>query len=292
MQRMEPIKREKWRAKKLAKFEKTHGYKPDLEHPKLFTEKLIKRIIESDDAQYPLYGVKLFAHHFVQSRAIEGLKFTKRLKVLKRLTPSDFADLPDAFAIKSSFGSGLNEIVRDKSKLDLDAVCKRFNKNLHKIRNAQNLTDSNNVIIIEEFLGDPESGPPTDYKFHCFHKQDGSFDCVIHVVSDRLVDRRQSFFDQNFTHIDMEFLGRVAHDTPPERPATLNDMLRIAEELSRGFDYIRVDLYSTDEGIVFGEMTPFHQAATAPLVPREWDVRLGAMWEQRFPIYQPQEHGN
>ena len=45
------------------------------------------------------------------------------------------------------------------------------------------------------------------------------------------------------------------YEKTPEKPKKLNEMLRIARILSRGFRYVRVDLYNIDGEIKFGEMT-------------------------------------
>lgn len=268
-------------------FEKRHGYPANLQNPKTFSEKLLKRILVGEDPLYDLYAIKHFAHYFVKSRAIDGLKVARHLKIVSRLEASNFVDLPEAFLIKSSFGSGLNEIVIRKSDLNIQDVCDKFNDRLPLIRNARNHEYQNNLIIFEEFIGNPDIGTPDDYKFHCFNSDEGSFSCIIQVDSNRFDDHRQTIFDQTFTPIDMQFAGQFRHDVTPKRPAALDDMLRIARELSSGFDYIRIDLYDTNKGIFFGEMTPFHQGAMAPISPCEWEDRLGQLWDQRFPNFQP-----
>lgn len=85
----------------------------------------------------------------------------------------------------------------------------------------------------------------------------------------------------------MQFAGQIRHENTPERPAALSDILRIARELSSGFDYIRVDLFDTDKGIFFGEMTPYHQGEMAPISPPSWEDRWRQLWDQRFPVFQP-----
>jgi TupA-like ATPgrasp len=277
----------KWRARQQAAFRRRHGYPANLRTPNTFSEKLFKRILEGHDPLYQVYAVKLFAHHFVKARAIEGLKVARHLKVVNHLEPSDFSNLPDAFIIKSSFGSGLNEVVPRKSELNIEAVCKKFNARLHKVRNARNLVDRQNVVIFEEYIGDPATGTPDDYKFHCFNSKDGSFHCFIQMDSDRFTEHRQTILDHNFTPVEMQFGGQQRHDEPLAPPARLKDMLRIVRELSSGFDYIRIDLFHTEDGIYFGEITPFHQSGLAPISPPEWEERLGQLWDQRFPDYQP-----
>ncbi len=277
-----------WRARRKMAFRKNHGHAANLDAPRSFSEKLFKRILDGHDPQYPVYAIKRFAHHFVRAQHIPGLKVARHLKVVRHMTSSDFEDLPQAFVIKSSFGSGLNEVVTDKSKADIPALCHRFNTRLPLVRNARNERDPYNAILFEAFIGDPSSGrPPDDYKFHCFNRQDGTHTCFIQVDSARLGEHRQTLFDAQFNVLDMDFSGQVRHETAPERPAALADMLRIARELSSGFDYIRVDLFHTDDGVYFGELTPFHRGGTARIMQPEWEARWGELWDQRFPDFQP-----
>jgi hypothetical protein len=56
-------------------------------------------------------------------------------------------------------------------------------------------------------------------------------------------------------------------------------MIDIAKQLSRGFNYIRVDLFSIEDAVYFGELTPFHGGGWVPISSKEWDNRLGEMWQ-------------
>lgn len=276
-----------WRIRKKAAFIRKHGYAPNLKSPKRFSEKLLKRILDGHDPNYARYAMKLQAHHFVKGLGIEGLKVAAQLKVVSVLSPGDFDDLPDAFVVKSSFGSGLNEVITNKAKCDVEAVCRRFNDRLPRVRNARNESASDNVILIEAFIGNPHHGVPDDYKFHCFHRENGEFHCFIQVDSSRFGEHRQTIFDIEFSRVDLQFAGQTRHETQPEAPEKLGEMLGIARKLSAGFDYVRIDLFHCQDGIYFGEFTPFHRGGTAPISPMAWENQWGDLWDQRFPDYQP-----
>ena len=279
-----------WRLRRKAAFKRNHGHVPNLDHPRTFSEKLFKRIMDGEDPMYLQYGMKHKAPNFVRNRGVHGLKLARQLKVVDRLQPSDFEGLPVSFVIKSSFGSGLNEVVYDRSTLDVEATCRRFNGRLRTLRNAQNRRCLDNVAIFEEFIGDPQAGsPPDDYKFHCFNRLDGTFHCFIQVDSARFGVHRQTILDCDFKPVGFDFAGQIRHETMPERPQRLDDLLRIAKAVSAGFDYVRVDLFDTPDGIYFGEITPFHRGGTARILQPEWEQSLGDLWDQRFPDYQSAE---
>lgn len=269
-----------------AAFPDIHGYTPNLDHPQLFSEKLLVRILRDDDPFYALYGTKLAAHFFYAARRIPGLLFPRRFKVVHRLSPADFDNLPKVVVVKSSFSSGLNRIVADHTREDLDALCANFNTKLPKQRNARGHRDPGSCILIEELLPGPNGGPPDDLKFHCFHDPDGGFRYILQIDTARFDDHVQSFLDDRGTWLDLTFGDCPRHAARPILPGNLDDLVRIARAISQDFDYIRVDLYSSPQGIHFGEVTPFHQGCMGKIGSMEWEQRLGDMWHQRLPSYQ------
>lgn len=58
-------------------------------------------------------------------------------------------------------------------------------------------------------------------------------------------------------------------------PENLNEMISIAEQLSNGFKFLRVDLYNIKGKIFFGELTFYPAAGMLPFVPEKWDDKLG-----------------
>jgi hypothetical protein len=58
-------------------------------------------------------------------------------------------------------------------------------------------------------------------------------------------------------------------------------MRRLAEVLSRDFDFVRVDLYALPDRIVVGELTHYPATGRQLFEPRAWEERLGALWGRR-----------
>ena len=269
----------------ISNFYKKHGFDPNLVEPQRFSEKLLARLIYDDDPYYPLYGTKLIAPYFLAKRSIPGLRFAQRFKVKRHLEVSDFDDIPNAFVVKSSFGSGLNRIVADKSKSDIGKICTLFNEGLFRIMNARAQRDPTNCAIFEEYLAGPDGKTPDDLKFHCFRSADGRSQLILQLDSNRFGNHRQSFFDEAFQPLDLGFSDMQRHEIPPQLPKHFENLVRIVRAISDGFDYIRVDLFNVDDQIFFGELTPFHRGGMAKVVTEEWDRRLGEMWDMRMPAY-------
>ena len=55
-------------------------------------------------------------------------------------------------------------------------------------------------------------------------------------------------------------------------------MQSIANTLSTGFDFVRIDLYNARAGVFFGEMTFTPTAAADSFDPPEFDDFLGTLW--------------
>jgi len=62
------------------------------------------------------------------------------------------------------------------------------------------------------------------------------------------------------------------------RPKKLDKMIETAERLSRGFNFLRVDLYCIDDDkIVFGELTYNPGGGNCRFRPRKYDKILGRL---------------
>ena len=264
-------------------FEEKHGYSPNFYEPKTFSEKLNARILFEDDPYYLLYGTKLFAPYYAEQKVTEQLSFAKRLKVKEYLDASDFEDLPEQFIMKSSFGSGMNKVVRDKSSVDPLALCGFFNNSIKTIRNAKGATLASNCVIFEELLLDEKGRVPADFKFHCFWPDSQRFRYILEIMSGRFADLRQIILDDEGNVLDFSFVYSFGSlpkpDGSPELPANFSDMIDVAKKLSSGFNYIRVDLFNIGGDVYFGEMTPFHGSGWGRISHKEWDFKLGELWQ-------------
>lgn len=111
-----------------------------------------------------------------------------------------------------------------------------------------------------------------DYKFFCFG---GKVKC-FKIDFGRFVEHHANYYspsgellpfgerglEPDFNHIEV-------------MPANLSEMISIAERLSVGFKFLRVDLYNVKGKIYFGELTFYPAAGMGAFVPDEWDEKLG-----------------
>ena len=121
-------------------------------------------------------------------------------------------------------------------------------------------------LLIEPFIG---TGPalPVDYKIYVFHGQ------ASHVQghSDRASRHRWVVHD-----LDWRPLTNAA--PVMARPTGLAAMIAAAEELARGFDFVRVDFYQPAQQPLFGEMTFYPGSGLDPFDPPGLDLEMGRLW--------------
>ena len=62
-----------------------------------------------------------------------------------------------------------------------------------------------------------------------------------------------------------------------ELPENLKEMIKIAEQLSKGEPFLRVDLYNVREKIYFGELTLYPASGFGKWTTDEVDFKIGEM---------------
>lgn len=253
------------------------GYSLDLRHPQTYSQKL--------------QWIKLFDHNPLYTRMVD--KFEVKDYVRKLIgdiyvipnygiwdSPEqiDWERLPNQFIIKTTHGcaSAGNIICKDKKLLDKTAVVKKIRKALKQNTYSKYLEwPYKNIrprILAEQLLIDHESVTPKDYKFYCFN----GVPKVVVIASERYVADHTYFdyFDMNGNHLPFTQGGKNNPCTP-ELPTTFEEMKSIAALLSKGIPQVRVDLYSVNGKVYFGEMTFFDSSGFARFEPIEWDYTFG-----------------
>ena len=69
----------------------------------------------------------------------------------------------------------------------------------------------------------------------------------------------QAFYDLEWNHLDVQ-IGVENSPVAINKPDNLNEMIRLSEVLAKDIPYVRVDWYSIDGKLYFGELTFFDGA--------------------------------
>ena len=252
------------------------GYKLNLKNPQTFNEKLQWLKLYNRKPEYTRMVDKSEANTVAENILGKGYVIPT-LGVWTKFEEIDFNSLPDSFVLKTTNGGGGGGVIicRDKSKLNLASAAERLKSSL-KANIYRHLKEwpYKNVkprIIAEKFMVD-ESGELRDYKFYCFNGEPK----VFLVASERFSGHRTYFdyFDMEGNHLPFT-LGGMNNPVTPELPSTFEEMKQVAMKLSHGLPHVRIDLYSVDEKVYFGEFTFFDSSGFEKFTPREWDDTFG-----------------
>lgn len=255
-------------------FNASMGYNLDLQNPKTFNEKLQRLKLYNRKPEYTTMVDKYKVRNYIADKIGEEY-LIPLIGVWDDPDDIDFDSLPNQFVLKCNHNSGLGMcICKDKSKLDINNVKKGLQKGLEQ---DYYLTGREwpykNVfrkIICEKYLGDN----PKDYKFFCFN---GKVHYVL-VCSDRFNNLKETFFDLNWDIAPFKRPG-IDIDNYIKKPHNLENMIDLAEILSKDIPFLRVDFYEVENKIYFGELTFYPASGFSPFEPNEWDHKLGELIE-------------
>lgn len=250
-------------------------YSLSLENPRSFNEKLQWLKLNDRNNSYPDLVDKYRVREFVAERIGDDY-LIPLVGLWDTVDEVDFGSLPDRFVAKCTHDSGSVVICADKESFDEDVAKKKLSHALrHNMFFAGREWPYSKVkprIIIEEYLGDP-SDDLIDYKFMCFGgKVKCIFTCTERFSGEGL---RVTFFDTDWKKLPFERHYPASDKAIPE-PENLSEMIRIAESLSKGLVFARIDLYVSDNSIYFGEVTLYPGSGFEPFRPIEWDYTLGS----------------
>lgn len=191
--------------------------------------------------------------------------------IVENVEDIDWDLLPNQFVLKLTKGSGFNVVCFDKNKFKENKVLKQLKKWL-RINNFYLSREPHykgkNRIIMERLL----EYNIKDYKFFCFAGEPYMFKIDVN----RFNGHRANYFDMNFNLLDIDEGGCNRDPTAAfSVPKQFEEMVEIVKILSKGWPFVRIDLYVHADRVYFGEMT-FHPAGGyTPLSPREWEYKLG-----------------
>lgn len=267
-----------------------HGRFPRLFPPRTMNEKVLWRLLFDRRPVLRRFADKLAARGFVAER-LGGDHLLPRLHaVFDRAEDAATLALPPRFVAKPTHGSHwilIEDGTRPPDRAALQAAAAQWlATDYHTGTREWAYRGLPRRVLVEEHLGQGD-GVPTDYKFFCFEGRVA----WVQALSGRFRDLRESTFDRDWRPVPMHY-GAPPPDRPEPRPARLGAMLEVAEALSRGMDFLRVDLYDLPQGIRFGELTVYPSAAQARFDPPDWDEAFGRPWRfGRFGPRRPVEGG-
>lgn len=234
------------------------------------------------DARHPLRQIPRKLRNY-QLAASHSVQVPEVYRVWGDLEDLNLDDLPDSFVIKSDRGAGGRGVLPlhrvDDGMLQLVGGTKTFStETVVKHLSHKSL---GSPFFAEEILVQPDGGDlPEDIKFYMFYGEVG------HVMLRRmpqhadLSQARFGFFDEEGRALPDDVSTSRKVDTSIEPPARLAEFVEIARHLSRAvaIPFVRVDVYDTVRGPVFGELT--RAPGGKQFYRDDHDRRMGEMWDR------------
>lgn len=254
-----------------------NGRRLNLKNPQRYTEKMQWYKLYYRDPVMQQCADKYLVRQYVESKGLGDI-LNDLYAVYESPEAITLENLPDTFVLKLSNGSSTNLLVEDKSTLKLEEVQQKFRDFYAESGSSAGrewvyTTDQKPVIVAEQYLRDPSNkgGSLRDYKILCFG---GKVAYIICVDGRYTPEYCHVVYDAEWNKQDV-VIGESSNAANYEKPETFDRMMEIASILSADFPAARVDLYSIEGRIYFGEITYFPWSGYMHFTPDSFDLELG-----------------
>lgn len=261
--------------KRMLDFCSRHHVSVNLDCPQTIQEKLCWLNIYDTNPLKTKCADKVLLHDY----SVEKLGKDICIPIIKTYDNVDqinWDELPKQFVIKCNHGSGMNIIVKDKSKLNKKdaesklkkwmetdfAFCCGFESHYH---------DINRKILVEEYKSDGHH-QLLDYKFLCFNGKP-KYVLVIGGRGQGQLDIQ--YYDMDFKLQSIKKRGTKRNTRTQKKPQSFELMKEYAEKLSQNFKFVRVDFYDINGSPYLGELTFTPKAMCFRYVSSQDEIRMG-----------------
>lgn len=245
------------------------------ENPQTFNEKLQWLKVYDHNPEYSKMVDKYEAKKYVAS-IIGDEYIIPTLGIWNSVDDIDWDSLPNQFVLKCTHDSGGLVICKDKQTLDIKEARRKIGNSLQRDYYLDGREwPYKNVpkrIVAEKYMEDSR-GELRDYKFTCTN---GTAHNVMLCFDRGSGDTKFYFFDRQWNLLRLNKRGREAPENfSLPKPLNLDKMFMIAQKLSLGIPYSRVDLYNIDGKIYFGEITLYPASGFDNNLLKETDNLFG-----------------
>lgn len=242
------------------------GHSIDWECPQTFSEKIQWLKVYNRHPKYTTIVDKYAVKQYV-ARIIGEEYLIPTLGLWDTPEDIEWDTLPNQFVLKTTHGGGGGGVIicNDKNTFDInraiDKLSDSLNQDIYSSLREWPYKDVPRRIIAEPFIaplkavnqyGVKEYEELLDYKFFCFNGKVKFFK----VDFGRFIEHHANYYDINGKLLEF---GEAEVTPDPNRkislPQNINDMIYLAEKLSAGEPFLRVDFYNVGGIIYFGELT-------------------------------------
>lgn len=237
------------------------GRKLDLQNPKSLADKVSYISLHTLSPEAVRCTDKWEARGYVAEKGLEHILIPVHGQPVSSADALVFSLFPNQFVLKATHGCRMNYICMDKTQLDQEACRKTVRQWLKTTYGTYSVEPHYRKlphrVYCESCIGKP--GQLVDYKIHCLNGEPSFIlACNARASEEGEVSSVAMYlYDTEWSKIDalQTYRGHGPGRGSIAKPKKLAEMLDIARKLSSGFDFVRVDLYETDDRIWFGELT-------------------------------------
>lgn len=250
---------------------------PNLRCPRTFNEKIAWRKLYQHDPRFPIFSDKIAVKAEI-ARLIGAQHIIETLWVGSNPEDIPFDALKPPYVVKVNHSYGGSVFIRTAQDIKRDEIVGSMRQELgfphgHTFR-EWGYSGIPHKVMVERMIKMPDDEVPEDYKFFTYHGR-------VHFVQfdrDRFREHKQNLYDREWNLLPVRYISPPTSE-PVSRPANLDEMIDLAEKIGAPFDFVRVDLYSPPQGILFGEVTFYPNAGLQGFTPKDWDYKFGEPWK-------------
>lgn len=229
------------------------GLNLDLDNPKTIQDKINWMKLYDSTPLKTKCADKIRVHDYCKEKLGVDLCIPI-LKIYDKVEDIKWDELPDRFVIKCNHGSGMNIIVKDKSKLNIpeaETKLRRFMKDdfAFHVGYEMHYHDIPHKIFVEEYKEDEnQKNSLYDYKFWCFNGEP-----KFYTINDGHGHGDIIYYDMDDKIIDPYCLNKPG--LRYKKPVNFDKMVELSKKLSEDFKFVRVDFYEVGGQLYLGELT-------------------------------------
>lgn len=252
------------------------GYTPNIENPLTFNEKLIYLKLNYRNPLWERCADKLEMKAFLAENGFGDLAAKTLGGPYESSSEIDLTKLPEKFVLKTNHDCG-SVFICDKKNTDFKHVFSTLDASLkqnysEKQNNREWVYNNIKPIIFAEELLEPSEG--TDLMDFKFFVSEGK-PVFLFVASNRSTDVHFNVKDFDYNDFPCEYIYPKNKRLSKNKPPFFDEMAKLALEIGKLFDFVRVDFYSTVFGPRVGELTFFSQSGHGVFCPRKYDRYFG-----------------
>lgn len=266
-------------------YKKKFGKELNLENPKSFNEKNNWRKLYDRCPEYSVMADKYKMKAYVEEKCGKGHTIPL-LDVWSKTEDICIDNLPDQFVLKPNHAGGVI-VCKNKASFDIVKAKKELRNSLKKDYSLSSrewpYKDIERKVICEEYIDDNL----IEYKNYCFN---GKMLYTFVWENESRKDGRKpkpyfcGAYDRTWQNIGIE-IKYPSIDKDMSCPECYEEMIDIAEKLSKEIPFVRVDCYVINGRVYVGEMTFFPWGGFMQFKDENWDFKLGELEDISGMIY-------